>query len=778
MLGSALLALCAAPLALDAPAPARAALVRSGPARSGRDAAAQDLPLVRVEADDTVVDRSCRLVFADEPIADANGDGVVRVVGDDLVIECVGALRGASAGTLPDAYTGVGIVVGGQRNRLVAPRVSGFKVGILVDGAFAARIEDAVVSDNFRQRLGSTWEREDPSDWLWPHANDGGEWLANYGAGLAVRDARDAEIVRLFARDVQNGIVLDRAIRARVRGCDASYLSGWGCALWRCTGCAITGNRFDHCIRGYAHGRYNRGQDSAGVLMFEQCVGNRVIANSITHGGDGVFAFAGKEALGEVPGPPGPDGEPFDHTRRGCNDNVFRFNDLSFAAAHGLELTFSFGNMIESNLLEGNAICGAWLGYSRETAVRTNRFVRNGDAGYGAERGAINAEHGRRLSITENLFEENALDVRLWTDEDAALGATPWARANGQGARDNWIVGNQPGELAIELVDTGATATDVARELVDADEASRAKLRPMPGAGEESATAASLSRATLELMWADVLRRIGVEPLPARELERGRATIVVGEWGPYDWSEPYLQPLESGGAFARYRLLGPAGTRLVGVEVVRGDVELAIERASAGAPVGPDGLAAAVLTVRPKASGIPTAYALDVRVRYGDEERVERVEGRVLRASWRVRFASWEVDPREDADHLAARLDAATEHEFDALDLDFGSAGPAAVVDGVPEGALEGLGTDRFGTRARCELTLTSGRWRLFTVSDDGLRVRLDDALVIDDWTWHAPKEQSFDFEVDAERAVSIEVEHFELDGWARLTVELRPLGD
>jgi len=93
-------------------------------------------------------------------------------------------------------------------------------------------------------------------------------------------------------------------------------------------------------------------------------------------------------------------------------------------------------------------------------------------------------------------------------------------------------------------------------------------------------------------------------------------------------------------------------------------------------------------------------------------------------------------------------------------------------------GALEGLGTDRFGTRARCELTLTSGRWRLFTVSDDGLRVRLDDALVIDDWTWHAPKEQSFDFEVDAERAVSIEVEHFELDGWARLTVELRPLGD
>ena len=59
-------------------------------------------------------------------------------------------------------------------------------------------------------------------------------------------------------------------------------------------------NACDFCIRGYSHGVYNRGQDSAGILMFEQCSGNVIAENSATHCGDGLFAFAGKEALGET----------------------------------------------------------------------------------------------------------------------------------------------------------------------------------------------------------------------------------------------------------------------------------------------------------------------------------------------------------------------------------------------------------------------------------------------------------------------------------------------
>jgi parallel beta-helix repeat protein len=749
-----------------------------------RPAAGQDattLPIVEVRGDDTVVDRSCRLVFPAEPIRDVNGDGVVHVTGSSIRVECEGRLVGRAPGTEPDAYAGTGIVVRGQRVELVGARVSGFKVGILVDGAFAARVEGADVSDNFRQRLGSTWEREDPSDWLWPHANDEGEWLENYGAGLCVRDARDVQIVRLFARDVQNGIVLDRATRARVWDCDASYLSGWGCALWRSTDCGITGNRFDHCVRGYAHGRYNRGQDSAGLLMFEQCSNNRILANSVTHGGDGVFAFAGREALGEVAPPPGPDGAPFDHRRAGNVDNIVRYNDLSFAAAHGLELTFSFGNLVEGNLFEGNAICGAWLGYSRDTSVLGNRFVANGTNGYGSERGAVNAEHAQRLSITGNLFESNAVDVRLWTDEDSTLAATPWVRANGRGARDNWVVGNLPlGQTALELVETGTTAADATGDFLVADETSRATLRPMPGASSayERSSLEAIDASSLDLLRIVTLRKVGLEGTPRSMQPRGREHIVVGEWGPYDWSTPWLQPLERGGAFARYRLLGPAGTRLLGVEVIEGAVEIQIERASnAAAPVaaiGPDGLAAAVVVVRPTAGGMRAGYRLRARVAVGDEERVVELVGSVLALEWDVRFAAWSTDPREDDAVLSASLDAAESIQVPSLDLAFDGRGPVRALErlGVAT-SLDGTLVDRFGTRATTQVELAAGTWRLRTVSDDGIRIRVDGATVLDDWTWHGPKEQSVEFEVSDSRSVEIVVEHFELDGWAQLLVEL-----
>ena len=57
-------------------------------------------------------------------------------------------------------------------------------------------------------------------------------------------------------------------------------------------GNVIARNACDYCIRGYSHGVYNRGQDSAGILMFEQCSRNVIADNSVTHGGDGIFGFA------------------------------------------------------------------------------------------------------------------------------------------------------------------------------------------------------------------------------------------------------------------------------------------------------------------------------------------------------------------------------------------------------------------------------------------------------------------------------------------------------
>ena len=113
------------------------------------------------------------------------------------------------------------------------------------------------VSGNFQQRLLSTPEAEDSSDWLWPHRNDNNEWATAYGAGLYVEDSDRVTVRRVRARNGQNGIVLDRVNDSKIYDNDCSFLSGWGLALWRSSENVISRNAFDFCVRGYSHGVYN-----------------------------------------------------------------------------------------------------------------------------------------------------------------------------------------------------------------------------------------------------------------------------------------------------------------------------------------------------------------------------------------------------------------------------------------------------------------------------------------------------------------------------------------
>ncbi|MEY3232121.1 MAG: hypothetical protein RL689_2210, partial [Planctomycetota bacterium] len=60
-----------------------------------------ELPVVEVVADDTVIDRSCRLrIAAGRVIVDAADDGVVKIVAPDVVVEFEegSVLAGAAAG--------------------------------------------------------------------------------------------------------------------------------------------------------------------------------------------------------------------------------------------------------------------------------------------------------------------------------------------------------------------------------------------------------------------------------------------------------------------------------------------------------------------------------------------------------------------------------------------------------------------------------------------------------------------------------------------------------
>ena len=704
--------------------------------------------VVTVGTDDVVIDHSCTVRIAAEAIPDADGNGVIQIHGNDLVVDFAGArLHGSAEGVDPDGFTGVGVHVAGNNIKITGLHVSGFKVGILAEGVDGLVIEGCDVSDNYAQRLLSTPTAENAKDWLYPHGNDDGEWQRDHGAGIYVRVAQGITVKECRARRTQNGLILDRVDDSRVFDNDFSFLSGWGLAMWRASRNTITRNSFDFCVRGYSHGVYNRGQDSAGILMFEQCSNNTIAQNSATHGGDGFFGFAGREALGENPPPT----EDFDYKRRGNCDNLLVYNDFSHCAAHGIEMTFSFGNQFLENRLWGNAICGIWAGYSKGSRIGRNQIGRNGDAGYGLERGGINIEHGRFNYIGQNVFVENAVGVHLWWDSDPGLLDLPWTKVNGAESRENQILGNQfrRDDIAIELRNclktmvTGNEFEDV-RQLIEAD--NRMEV---------------ITEGIITPITVPQFKAYGkLNPMLAYERLGGREAIVMTEWGPYDYEAPLLHRLADVGDAHAYRLLGPAP--LVSATAT-GPVTVTVEAPSRG-KLGH-------ILVAPAEGATHGTYDLEVKMEAG----ALHAKGAFVVTKWNVRAFAYETDPREDVDQWRAEAATAAAGELPELALVFGGGGPSDLPVLGEAVTAAGIAGNRFGILADTKVTLPAGKWRLETRSDDGIHVWVDGALVVDDWTHHGPTAHDADLSFAEEKEHEVRVEYFELDGHAELTVRLVP---
>jgi hypothetical protein len=244
----------------------------------------------------------------------------------------------------------------------------------------------------------------------------------------------------------------------------------------------------------------------------------------------------------------------------------------------------------------------------------------------------------------------------------------------------------------------------------------------------------------------------------ARASLAGRAQILMTAWGPYDHEGPALRPLRSDEPDVhRYEFLGHVTA--FDAELLDGAV---LERKPS------DRWEVRVRSTRP--DGV-ARYALVA----SDGDRRARVRGVIVGARWRITAFAWTVDPREDADAWRAEAAAGIHLELPSLDLAFGNAGPLDLPAARDRKHRAAIGADRFGTLAETEIDLPAGPWQIRTTSDDGIRVWVDDDLVIDDWTWHAPKRTDADITVEKARRVRIRVEHFELDGFATLQVALTP---
>jgi parallel beta-helix repeat protein len=671
---------------------------------------------------------------------------VITVRGDDITLDFAGAaMEGLPTDSNPDLAKGVAVRIDGGRNvRILNARIRGYKLGILARRTKNLALIDNDLSYNWKPRLYSVVEHESLIDWLSFHHNEKDEWL-RYGAGAYLSDVEGGEIRGNTVIQGMNALMLVRTNGLRIWNNNFSFNSGLGIGLYRSSGNSIMHNQADYDVRGFSEGFYRRGQDAADLLMYEQSNKNVVAFNSMTHGGDGVFLWAGQSTM--------------DTGEGGANDNLFYMNDFSFAPANGIEATFS-RNVFIRNFVEGCEY-GLWGGYSFSSRIIGNRFLDN--------RTGIAIEHGQNNVIVANIFVDDSTAIRVWAD---SIEPSDWGYPKHRDTRshDYRVDGNLfgRGRVGVRAANTSALSV-INNRFLGVD--SVTVVRDSSGYSFTDNTTAMdapwprrFLRPPLELVDSVLPFAGGFMPSrPDTSLEgRPRSAIIVDEWGPYDYRSPKLAAVDSTRAIPlRLRTLGPPGRWRV--KSRRGVASVSAER----------GIIGDTLDVAPKTDSLgdwevaleysgasttsPRGIVLAARTPYAFS--YGRFEPRI---DWTARFFRWTdstADPRKSPDAMSVLTGGAPVLAAQLSRLDY-------------EGyrALPNLPRENFALEATGSVDLAPGEYTLRALSDDGVRVWVDGALVIDDWK---PHETAVDFAPLAGGHHDLRVQYWQGDGWYELRVDI-----
>ncbi|MFM2163948.1 MAG: hypothetical protein RL325_385, partial [Planctomycetota bacterium] len=138
----------------------------------------------------------------------------------------------------------------------------------------------------------------------------------------------------------------------------------------------------------------------------------------------------------------------------------------------------------------------------------------------------------------------------------------------------------------------------------------------------------------------------------------------------------------------------------------------------------------------------------------------------VATSRWRTRV--FDLDPREaplaevpDPESFRARARVAgVDGELPALEFP-SPARPA--------------GSDRYGVVAESTVRFAPGAYRIEVLSDDGVRLLVDGATVLERWDIHGTERDVHALQLEEERVLRLRVEYFQNRGGARLSVRVAP---
>jgi parallel beta-helix repeat protein len=523
---------------------------------------------------------------------------------------------------------------------------------------------------------------------------------------------------------------------------DISFNSGIGMGFYRSSGNRIIQNRINFNVRGYSHGVYNRGQDSAGILIYEQSNNNLFYKNSVTHGGDGFFLWAGQTTI--------------DTGEGGCNDNQVMNNDFSYAPTNGVEVTFSRNAITNNRIYECDH--GIWGGYSFSSAFSANKIFNN--------RIGIAIEHGLSNAIESNIFYNNKEAIRLWSN---VTQPADWGYAKYRDTRSadyliainnftkNGIVYNFKRTDSLQIFENIYSDNDKIFESDNTVTNIDTTLREIYDTGA-----------------VDYSLKNGMDPFKGNSKFAGRKNIMITKWGPYDFRYPILwntNPTDTTGEM-KFDVLGPKGKWKVknykgvtGISAISGEFPASI-------------------TVK-KIAADKTDIKIELEY-VGDGFTSQSGETVAKNKPWRFSFSkffqpiNWTVNwvsldtsinnPIRSGNLFPPNVRMSPFKTEKTNKLDYAWWGGIKTVDSQ---------FPQFITMAEGTAEIEDGDYELGVTWDDAVRVYVDNKLVIDEWN---PSKYTFDESPNKKIKLKMggqhrfRVEHLELGGFATLSLKLKKL--
>jgi parallel beta-helix repeat protein len=606
-------------------------------------------------------------------------------------------LQGSNDKTRPDEFYGLAVLVKkGSRNIIIKNALlHGYKIAILADSVENLTVDNCDLSYNYRQHLQSNREREDVSDWMSYHKNDNDEWL-RYGAAVYLKNCNRSVITNNNVTGGQCALMMTKCMNAEVTDNNFSFNSGIGIGLYRSSNNKIYHNRLDYNVRGFSDGKYKRGQDSAGILVFEQSSDNVFAFNTATHSGDGFFLWAGQTTMDTGTG--------------GCNNNFIYGNDFSCAPTNGIETTFS-SNLIMKNIVK-DCDHGVWGGYSYDTDITDNTFENN--------RIGIAIEHGQNINIVLNSFTKDITGIKLWSREKQP---DDWiyAKKRNTESRNYWITANRfiSNHIAFDVMGTDtAVFTGNLKLLVDQNFLFGDRIDNIDTTRDDEFL-------DMDYQKDERLKSLKDTQAPAFIVPRDKKEMRITEWGPYDFRYPlvWLKDIDSTGLY-HFELLGPIGKweidQLTGFIIIDKGETIFPSFITAKADDSKDERRIQLKYIGPAftdAFGKTQDSNLTRSFAYAEFHP---------QVKWNVSWYKW------DAAHDPSKEYAAFTKIFDEAPV---SAAVADRIDYTWWGSIgKNLPADSFATVATTKMNLHKSNYEIGITADDYVKLFIDDKEVIDAW--------------------------------------------